>query len=72
MMNKEELMTTAMVIEGVALINATPHPLNIVQKESIMKKMNNMGFIVKMSNNKAKKRNYDIDTNKNKKRNTDK
>lgn len=32
-MTKEELISKAVVIEGFALINATPHPLNIVQRD---------------------------------------
>lgn len=34
-MTKEEIMEKAIVIDGVTLVNATPHPLNIVQRDGV-------------------------------------
>lgn len=55
-MTKEEIrkaMSTAMVIDGVTLLNATPHPLNIVQRDGSVLTLASSGIVPRCESNEV-------------------
>lgn len=50
-MTKEEIMENAVVIDGVVLVNATPHALNIVQRDGSVLTLASSGVVPRCESN---------------------
>lgn len=50
-MTKEEIMEKGVVVDGVTLVNATPHPLNIVQTDGTVLTLEGSGVCPRCESN---------------------